>query len=353
MQRFFLVLLVIARHDVRIWSRQWRNILAALATPLTYMVVVYLAAAAVGKSPVALVVQDPGPAASQVAQAIQAADVFQVHVADAATARHLYANREAVAIITIPPDFSQQVRASKPAPILVQANNLNADVGNDIRRAVPDAITVYYEHLGSASPLTVTVAEQDLRSQDVSVFQFAMVPMISLLLLINALISSGVATAREWEELSIKELLLAPASRTTLILGKVLAGVVSTFGLGMVLFALGYAFGWTRPQGGYALSMGIAMGTLLHRVQSVTSLSTTLSVWLFFVAGGIGVLQFEPDWLKQVAAFDPLTYGVHAMQMSVFYNSTELFGRDVAILGGAAVVMIGLGWACMRRGIPQ
>ncbi len=365
--RFFLVLTVTARHDLHMWGRQWSNILAALVMPFTYVLVVYLAAAAVGKSPVALVVEDTGPVASQVAQAIQSADVFQVHLVDAATAQQLYTNLEAAAIITIPPDLDQQVQEGLPAPIMVVANNLNADLGNDIRRAVPDAITVYYEQLGPASPLKVTVAEHDLRSQDVSVFQFAVVPMISLLLLVNALISAGVATSREWEEQSIKELLLAPVSHTALISGKVLAGVVSTFSLGMVMFGLGYALGWTQPQGIYVLNMilaiffislfasglGIAMGTILRRVQSVTSLSTTLSVWCFFLAGGIGVLQFEPDWLKQIAAFDPLTYGVHAMQMSVFYNSSELFGRDMAVLGGAALFMFILGWAFMRRGIAQ
>jgi ABC-2 type transport system permease protein len=364
---FFLVLAVTARHDLRIWSRQWSNILAALVMPFTYVLVVYLAAAAVGKSPVALVVEDTGPVASQVAQAIQSADVFQVHRVDAATAQQLYTNLKAAAILTIPTGFSQQVQEGLPAPILVVANNLNADLGNDIRRAVPDAITVYYEQLGPSSPLRVTVAEQDLRSQDVSVFQFAVVPMISLLLLVNALISAGVAASREWEERSIKELLLAPVPRTALILGKVLAGVVSTFSLGMVMFGLGYILGWTQPQGIYTLCMilaiflisvfasglGIAMGTMLHRVQSVTSLSTTLSVWFFFLAGGIGVLQFEPDWLKQIAAFDPLTYGVHAMQMSVFYSSTEFFDRDVVVLGGTALLMIVLGWAFMRRGFAQ
>ena len=365
--RFVAVLLVVARYDVQIWSRRWSNVLAALVMPFTYVLVVYLAAAAVGKSPVALVVNDPGPQAAQMAQAIESADVFQVHLVDAATAQQLYTNLEAAAIITIPSGFSQQVQEGLPAPILVTANNLNADLADDLRRAVPDAITTYYAHLGPASPLKVTVAEQDVRSQDVSVFQFAVVPMISLLLLVNALISAGVATAREWEDRSIKELLLAPVSRTALILGKVLAGVVSTFGLGMVMFGLGYLLGWIQPQGLSVLTMilalflialfasglGIAIGTMVHRVQSVTSLSTTLSVWCFFLAGGIGVLQFEPDWLKRVAAFDPLTYGVHAMQMSVFYNSSELLGRDIAVLGGAAVLMIALGWAFMRRRIAQ
>ena len=365
--RFFRIVTVTARHDLRIWLRQWSTILAALVMPFPYVLVVYLAAAAVGRSPVALVVLDPGPVAASVAASIESSDVFRVHVVDAATAQQLYDHLEAAAIITIPAGFSQDVAKGLPAPILVVANNLNADLADDIRRAVPDAITTYYQQLGQASPLHITVAEQGLRRQDISLFQFAVVPMISLLLLVNALISAGVSAAREWEERRIKELLLAPVSRTAVILGKVAAGVVSTFSLGMVMFGLGYALGWTQPHGIsvftmllamllislFASGLGIALGTALQRVQSVTSLSTTLSVWCFFLAGGIGVLQFEPEWLKQVAAFDPLTYGVHAMQMSVFYQSSDLFGRDAAVLGGAAVLMTLLGWAFMRREIAQ
>jgi ABC-type multidrug transport system permease subunit len=212
-------------------------------------------------------------------------------------------------------------------------------------------------------PLGVSVIEQNLRGQDVGVEQFAIIPMISLLLLVHALISSGIATAREWEDDSIKELLLSPASRTAIILGKMGASFVTTCGLGLVLFALGYTLGWTRPQGWYlgnaflaialmslfASSLGIAVGSSLRRVQTVMSLSTTGSVWLFFLAGGIGVMQFEPDWLKQIATFDPLTYGTHALQMATFYGTSDQLGRDAAILFGAACMMVCLGVLAMQR----
>lgn len=363
---YLLAIWVNTAKDLHIWARQWQSILAALVMPLTYVLVAYLGAAAVGASPVALVVQDQGIAARQVAQALHQANVFRISDVDAETAQQLYNNLDVAAIITIPPGFSARVQAHEAAQIIVQVNNYNLDLTNDVRRAVPDAITVYYEHL-PVSPIGVTVAEQDLRSQDVQIFQFAVVPMLSLLLLVHALISSGLAAAREWENQSIKELLLSPAPREAIILGKVLAGFLSTFGLGLVMLGLGYALGWTRPEGIYLLStllamalvslfaagLGIALGTALRRVQSLTSLSTTFSVWLFFLAGGIGVIQFEPDWLKRLAAFDPLTYGTHALQMAIFYGSSELLGRDVLILTGSALVMIACGWLALRRGLAR
>jgi ABC-2 type transport system permease protein len=351
--------------DIRIWWRQRRNILAALVMPLTYVGVAWLGAAAVSTNPVALVVEDRGPAAAQMAQAVQKSDVFRVSLVDAETASRLYDQLAVAAIITIPPGFSQRVQAHERAPILMMVNNLNLDLTDDIRRAVPDAITVYYEQQGPTSPIRVTVAQHNLRAADVQLFEFSIVPMISLLITVSALIASGLSTAREWEERSIKELLLSPAHPEAIIAGKVLAGFLSTFLLGLVLFGLGYGLGWTRPRGLYVLDavfaialvslfaagLGIAIGMLLKRVQSALALSTTFSVWLFFLSGGLGVLQFEPDWLRRIAAFDPLSYGTHALQMAIFYDSTDLLGRDVAVLIGVALAAVGVGALALRRAL--
>jgi ABC-type multidrug transport system permease subunit len=352
--------------ELLLWSRHWQSILASLVMPLTYVVVAALGAAAVGANPVALVVEDQGTAARQIAQALADAQVFRISAVNATEAEQLYNNLQVAAIISIPPGFSARVEQHQAAAIEVQVNNLNLDITNDIRRAVPDAISVYYAQL-PANPLGVSVAEADLRSRDVEIFQFAVVPMIGLLLLVHALISAGLSTAREWEEQSIKELLLCPVPRAAIILGKVLSGWLTTFLLGLVMLGLGYGLGWTRPAGFFLLStclamglmalfasgLGIALGTALKRVQAVTSLSTTLSVWLFFLAGGIGVIQFEPDWLKQVAAFDPLTYGTHALQMAIFYQSSELFTRDVLVLAGTALATMLLGVLALKRGLSR
>ena len=74
---------------------------------------------------------------------------------------------------------------------------------------------------------------------------------------------------------------------------------------------------------------------------------------MFFLAGGISVLAFEPIWLQNIAAFVPLTYGTHALQMAIFYSSSDQLGRDVAVLVGSAFVTLSLGVFAMRRGIVQ
>jgi ABC-2 type transport system permease protein len=85
----------------------------------------------------------------------------------------------------------------------------------------------------------------------------------------------------------------------------------------------------------------------------VIPFSVLVAFYLFFLAGGIGVLAFDPSWLQHIAAYNPLAYGVHALSLAVFYSSSDLLGRDVLVLSVSAVVAIGLGVFSLRRGIAS
>lgn len=364
MNRFLGVLGATTRKDLVIWLRQWHVIAASLVMPATYLLVALLGSAAVGRNPVALVIQDQGQVADQVAQAIVASEVFRVSRVDAPTARALYRNLEVGAVLTIPAGFSQEVATHRQAPLLVQVNNLNLDFTNDVRRAVPDAISIYYEAQGAASPMHVTIAQQNVRPRDIELYQYDVVPLMTLLVLVCGLITSSAAFAHEIETRSIKEVWLAPASSVAVLGGKVLASWLTTAGLGVMMLLIGFGLGWTQPEGVFwfgallALTLmalfasvaGILLGAIVRRVQGVTVLSTTGSVWLFFLSGGLAVLQFEPPFLQAMGAWVPTTYATHLLQMSVFYRSFALFGRDVAVLLGATLVAFLLCLVWLRPG---
>ena len=364
---FFRAIWVILRKDIRVLLRQPVNIAATILPPLAFLLVNALGAAAVGRNPVALVTLDKGIKGQQMAQIIHNADVFRITDASPAQAHALLNNVAVAAIITIPSDFTQRVNAHENAPIDVVVNNLNLDFTNDIRRSVPDAITQYYQAQGEISPIKVTMQETDLRHRDVELFQYNVLPTILLLLMISGLINGGLSTAREWESRTVKELLLSPVSRGAIIIGKVFAGFAITFILGMLVLLLGYALGWTQPEGVYWLStlltialvsllssgLGVAIGAALRRVQVVIAISINIAIYMFFLAGGIGVLAFEPTWLQNIAAFVPLTYGRHALEQAIFYSASDQFGRDMLVLAISALVAVGLGTLSMRRGIAS
>ncbi len=359
------VIWAIYRKDLAVWWRNRVSLAASIVPVFAFLIIQAVGSAAVGTNPVALVTLDTGPAGQQMRQIIHDADVFRLTDATPEQAQALLHDLRVAAIVTIPADFTERVQAHDPAPVEVSLNNLNLDFANDIRRAVPDAITQYYAAQGSASPIKVGIHETDLRERDIQFFQYNVLPMLVLLLILNGLVTSGVAAAREWESYTIKEMLLAPIPHSAIILGKVLAGFTVTFLLGLLILLMGAALNWTRPEGVEWLTtiliialvafmgtgLGVAVGAALQRMQPVASVSINVAFYLFFLAGGIGVLAFQPAWLQAVAVFNPLAYGVHALQMAVFYGSTDRLGLDLLVLSLSSLVVLGLGALSMRRGI--
>lgn len=359
------VIWAIYRKDLAVWWRNRVSLAASIVPVLALFMIQAIGAAAVGRNPVALVNLDTGPAGQQMQQIIHNADVFRLTDATPEQAQILLRDLRVAAVITIPADFTRRVQAHDPAPVEVTLNNLNLDFANDIRRAVPDAITQYYAAQGGASPIKVTVRESDLRQRDVQFFQYSVLPMMVLLLIMNGLVTSGIAAAHEWESRTVKEMLLAPIPGAVIILGKTLASFTVTFLLGLLVLSIGAGLDWIQPEGVEWLTtiliialvafmgtgLGVAAGTAVQRIQAVSNILINAAFFMFFLAGGIGVLAFEPAWLQAVAVFNPLAYGVHALQMAVFYGSNEQLGFDVLVLSLSSLSALGLGALSMRRGM--
>lgn len=365
MSTFLRTVWIVLWKDLRVWIRQPAGIAATFVPALGFLLVQALGAAAVGRSPVALVTLDHGAKGQQMQQIFHSADVFRVTDTTPQQARVMLNQVQVIAIITIPADFTQRVEAHDPSPVDVTVNNLNLDFTNDVRRAVPDAITQFYQAQGAQSPIVVTLSEHNLRSRDVELFEYSVLPTIVLLITISGLINGGLSTSREWESSTVKELLLAPVSKGAIITGKMLAGFLTSLLFGACILLIGDLLGWTQPQGIYWLTallamallalmssgLGVALGAALRQLQPVIAISINVALYLFFLAGGVGVLAFTPAWLQNIATFIPLTYGRHALEMAVFYSSSDQLGRDVLVLGCSSVAALILGIFSMRRSI--
>ena len=358
---------IICWKDIRVWFRHPSFVLVTFLPAVAILALTSLGASAVGHTPVALVVQDSGVDGQQMERIFQNADVFQVNVVDAQQARQMYDNVDIAAIITIPANFTQQVQAHATAPLRVTVNNINLDFTNDIRRSVPDMITQFYAAQGQSSPIKVTVQETNLHPQDIQLFQYSVLPALIFLLTTSGLITGSLATAREWEARTIKELLLAPVPQATVVAGKVLASFVPTFFMGTLVLVVCTLLGWVHPEGIYWLTallalalvslfsccLGIALGSGVRRIQPVSPISINAGMYLFFLAGGISVLAFEPLILQQIANFIPLTYGRHALESAVFYGSSDQLGRDVIVMLISFAIALLLGVLSMRKGISN
>ena len=357
-------ILAIASKDFRIWLRQPLAILVTIAPPLVFMLVILVSAGAVGRNPVALVVLDRGEPATRLASTLEHSSAFRVVRSDPSAAEQQLADLTVSAVITIPAGFSDRFQSGQADPVTIHINNLNLDFTNDLRRSLPAAITRFYAGQ-RVSPIAVSVRETDLRARDVDLVQFELVPTLVLLLTIAGVVSCGLATAREFEDRTIMELLLAPISTTSVIAGKLLAGWATTFLVGAVILALGAVTGLLRPAGWYWLEtlgivalialmtagLGAAVGARARGFAPVAMIGINLSIWLFFLSGGITVAAFLPGWVQAIGSFTPTFYGVHALEMAIFYGSTDSLGRDVAVLAATTVITLTLGSLSLRRSV--
>ncbi len=353
--------------DLRVWLRHPWQVIGTMLVPISYTLVAFLGSAATGANPVAVVNLDRGPDGGQIVQAIQAAKVFRLRQASAAAARRLYGQDQVAAIVTIPADTTSLLRRHQQARVQMQVDNLNLDLADDIRRAVPDAIITWYQSRTRPWPVDVGLDEHHLRARDVQLYQYSVLPVIALVITVSGILVTGMAAAGEFERRTVKGLLLAPVPRGVIIAGKVAAGWAFTCIAAAAVLLAGAAADWTRPAGAgwaealgaialgslFASGLGIAIGTWGRRKQPVSVAATIVAVELFALSGGLGVIFFEPEWLQQIARWDPLTYMIHSLQQAVFYRSAAGWGRDAAVLAVSAAATALAGTLAMRRGLKS
>ena len=363
--------LAIVRKDIGIWLRQPATIASTVLPAVSLLVILFFFQQAVGRNPVAIVVHDTGPHAQELVKILSDSNAFKIAMITTAqqNAEEALKQLKVAAVITIPSNFDAAFDSHKPDPVTIHINNLNLDFTNDLRRSLPAAITEFYadknnHNEGISGPIRIHVKETDSRQQDIELLRFELVPNLVLLLTTAGIINAGAATAREWEDSTIKELLLAPISKTSLIVGKLLSGWITTLLIAAVVLVIGAASGYLRPEDPiYWIStvvivllialasagLGVAIGAAARRFQRVTAIGIPLSIDLFFLSGGITVAAFLPVWLQTTAHFVPTFYGTHALEMAIFYNSSEGLVQDVAVLGLTALAATSLGVLSLRK----
>ncbi|MCW2601578.1 MAG: type transporter [Frankiales bacterium] len=129
----------------------------------------------------------------------------------------------------------------------------------------------------------------------------------------------------------LREMLIAPVRRSSIILGKALGGatvattqgilvlalapfvhVPLTVGLGLTLLAEVFLLSFTLT------ALGLAIVSRIRQVQTVMGLMQVLLLPLSFLSGALYPLSNLPTWLSIVVRLNPLTYAVHPVRTAVF-----------------------------------
>ncbi|GAC1449936.1 MAG: ABC transporter permease [Ktedonobacterales bacterium] len=351
-----------ARKDFKSLLTERAFTIASIFVPVNVLIFLSLFVISGGLAPTAVVMQDNGPYARQFYEALSHAHSFRLRQATASEAQHLIETGRIVAVVTIPPEFDARIQQNQPVQVGVQINNLNTDFTNDIRRAVPLSITSFYAR-AFPNLVTVTPSEHDFYPQDTDYIPYLAVSILVIALMLGGALQSGIGAAREWERETMKELLLAPASRWAILVGKLLGALLLSLAATVILLAVlilvigvrpahwGEAIAFTLLTLIIFLALGAALGTLLKQRQPVVALAVGTAFPLFLVSGPFGPISFNTEPIQVLARSFPVYYAI-VLQQHAFHNfvlNTYSTGINVLILCAYAVGLIALTTVILRR----
>src|SRR5579875_424332 len=158
--------------------------------------------------------------------------------------------------------------------------------------------------------------------------------VLAMSVLFTAIFSAGsIVWDREFGFL--REILVAPVSRASIVVGKCLGGATIATLQGAVFLALaGFAHVPYDPLLLLALvgellllaftltAFGVMMAARITQFQAFMALTQMLVMPLFFLSGALYPLNGLPAWLTVLTRIDPLTYIVDPMRRAVFSHLT-------------------------------
>lgn len=155
----------------------------------------------------------------------------------------------------------------------------------------------------------------------------------------------------------LKETLVAPVSRFEIMIGRTLGGATVAAGQGFIVLIISYFLGF-RATNIFMLpvayiymlliallftSLGTAIASQLDDMQGFQLITNFLVMPLFFLSGALFPLSGIPNFLKVIASFDPLTYGVDGLRGILVQNSQINMATNISVLVVITIILIGAG----------
>ena len=246
---FLVRIASLVRKELLAVLRDKKSRLALIIPPIIQIAIFgYAATMNVTRVPYAVLDKDGGEAASQYIADLEGTGIFQ-RQATAATEKdidRMIDNREIVVGLTIPPDFSRNIQTGRPASLQLIADGRNTNTaaialsyGQQIASAYGAALL---SQNGVSSP--VEIESRAWFNPNLITRWFIVPGLIAVLVLINSILSGALSIAREREEGTFDQLLVAPYTPGEILLGKGTASVIT--GIIQAVFVVLVAMFWFR-----------------------------------------------------------------------------------------------------------
>ncbi len=368
MTQFLSSVWAITKKDWTRFIRQPFFMIISVVIPLVFILFYSLIVPTSAVNPIVVAVQDHSPQATAFVATMRnihsvEGPYYEIVTTNATTARAMFDTGDALGMVVIPDGFGAATAAGT-AQVELHLHNINSDYSKNLRLRLDYATRVMNNEL--AGPVAL-VQETSWLPVDPTMHGYISVSLLLFGVLYASMINTGLNVASEWNDRTIKTLLLAPVSRAALVTGKVASGLgQSLLSILLVLAVLVIGFDF-RPVGDpwamaaivvlsmlFGAGIGAAVGVVSKKTLAVTSGLITVAVLLFLVSGNEeslrGLAWGQPtSALWQFSRLLPPTYAFVAARSIFLTGDTTHLARDLGIVAAAtAAVLAGAAWALRR-----
>jgi len=165
----------------------------------------------------------------------------------------------------------------------------------------------------------------------------------------------------------LKEILVAPISRFSVFLGKMLGDSTDAVIQGIIVFVLALVLGIPLDPLTFLealpimilitfglVGIGLTVASFIESLESFGVIQSFINLPLFFLSGALFPVRGDvPNWLQIASSFNPLTYGVDALRTVILGNAWQpyeplYFNLLVVVCFDALMIAVGT-WAFSRR----
>lgn len=362
----------IAVKDWKRFVRQPYLMVISVVIPLVFIFFYSIIVPLSATGPIMIADEDRSPASAALIDQMRTiksteAPYFEILTTDPARTRDAFENKQSLAMVVIPHGFGDAV-GHGAGEVRLHLNNINSDYSKNLRLRLDLAVKNLNAHL--TRPIA-TIHETSWLPSDPTMLGYISTSLLLFGCLYAGMVNTGLAVASEWNDRTVKTLLLAPTSRATLVTGKVISGLgqsILSIALILVVLVLGFHF---RPVGSmWAMAsimaitalmgagIGAAFGVASKKTLAASSILIALAILFFLVCGNEesmrGLAWSQPmTTLWGLSRALPPTYSFLAARSIFLTGETTDLTRNLIIVALSAFALLALAAWLLRRAYSQ
>ncbi len=174
---------------------------------------------------------------------------------------------------------------------------------------------------------------------------------------------AGISVLWDREFGFLKEIMVAPVSRISIVLGRIAGGATSSVLQGILILVISTVAGF-RISGAAALllsvlimlltsaafiGLGLIFASRMRDIHGFSMIINFVIFPLFFLSGALFPLENLPTWIRFLSYLDPLTYGVDGLRGSLAGFSSFPITLNLGVLLIFSLAMLFLGAYSFER----